>query len=965
MENNIEKIKSAVSLKYYLESTGYELKKAGSDCFTMPCPFCHHKDCFRVTPSKNLWKCFSCDTGGDLIEFHKNVNGCNTSQAILYICKLFDIDVDFQGGNSQGGNTYKRNQVGNNPHGGDQGAKTKHNDNNILTIAAKYYHETAKTCPGFQHFLNYRKFTPELAEYFHLGYADGNLNIHLKAKGFTPHQIVSSGLARENKDGSLYDYFKYQVIYPTFDNKTNDVIHLKGKGIDRYGKPTGKVWQTRNKANDFFFNWNNTPVPEQLYPGTGAPLYIVDGENDAIGLQRIGLTAWSTGGNISDKQFDVLQALLRSEQDIVLIPDNDTAGRKMIQKFQDKLNFWTLPDKVRELVTFTGNVKCLQVNDKYNDVDEAIRGLNLDIPPEKLPTALNQVTRPLIISPNLKACLQYYHKIIDEHEIKYSANTVGKIVYEYLSEAGSFFVIDEEVFYIYEGRQYQVSANLPFKSLIYQLANINYADKSAKVVWESIQAQCFYLAPHTEKGSWLHTDHASPDALTIYFNLCNKKNEVICISPDKIDKIMNGCNEKSIFLLNSPKTRTINYHDMNNQEMREALSLFFDLFFDNMACDIVWKIYIITLIINSILLNMVKAHGINKFTGHQGSGKTETAGMITALIYGENFVTVGSTASDYTDAALNPVTICDNLEIHNITPDRRDFLLCVATGITRQKRKSGTDTKNIYEKTITQIITTSIESFELPELIERAITIPFNKDHFNPYYLGAVSVENQIIKNRDAILSAIFHLVSKILVNFNDKKTAAYHYLEQNHRNHTKQRLNEHLSCMYIIMEEFINQVPRAKQIFNMHPRTILDEWIKEQDQENTEIMQETNIIVRYLNILADESFNNNLSEYRIINLEADQITGFPPKPFGTQDNTDIDDMPGNHDLRFEATTNQLLAIFDLAAKKYNIKQRFSSVRHLAVRIRNEAKIIESSGWSITPSRRIKGQNLFEISNMN
>ena len=47
----------------------------------------------------------------------------------------------------------------------------------------------------------------------------------------------------------------------------------------------------------------------------------------------------------------------------------------------------------------------------------------------------------------------------------------------------------------------------------------------------------------------------------------------------------------------------------------------------------------------------------------------------------------------------------------------------------------------------------------------------------------------------------------------------------------------------------------------------------------------------------------------------------------------------------------------------YNIKQRFSSARHLAVRIKNEINTINSAGWTIKKSRIIKGQNLFMISN--
>lgn len=960
-ENNIERIKQNIPLEYYLWQSGHDLKKTGN-CLTTICPLCKHKDCFRVTPAKNLWKCFSCDQGGDIIELHKQLHHMTLAETIFDLCRKFNIKTDHPGhppGKINDKTTHKKKTLeeffGNLPGiapvdpfdkaSGKASGKTSDTSSadpsgktsdTVLTLAATYYHRIADTAPGFQQFLKFRRFSRELATHFKLGYADGNLHRHLTEKGVSPGEMVASGLVRENKDGTLYDYFRYQVIFPTF--RENEVIHIKGKGIDRSGKPTKKVWQTSHKTQrDFFFNGQNLPE-------SGAPLFLVDGENDAVALEKINCTAWASGGNISEKQIERLQAALRAGWNIILLPDNDTAGRKMTQKLQNTLHFWTLPDTLRNLVEQgMGKVSCLRLAPDYNDIDEALRKM-----PET--TDIKQITSPRAISPDLSGCMKYYHKTIEEREIKYSANTVGRIVFEYLAGAGSFFVIDEDIFFIHNGNQYQVGNNLPFKALLYKLGNINYADKSSKIIWESIQARCFYTAPHTEHNGWLHTDHTNPAAPAVYYNLCNPKNELIRISPGKIDKIMNGSNSKAVFLRKSPKTRPITFQYCTDPEMTTGLGLFFDLFFNNMACDLIWKMYIISLIINSVFLNMVKAHGINKFTGHQGSGKTETAGMITALLYGQNFVTVGSTASDYTDAALNPVTICDNLEIHNITPDRRDFLLCVATGITRQKRKSGTDTKNIYEKTITQIITTSIESFELPELIERAITIPFAQEHFNPDYPGAITIENQIIANRDKILSAIFKLSSHILTDFNTKKAKAYKYLEKNHKQHTKKRLNEHLSCLFVIMEAFIAAVPRAKQMFSMPTEAILSEWIHDQDTENREIMQETNIIVRYLNILADESANDNLGEYRIHNLE--HHPGYAVDAVNTSE------------LKFEASTSQLLSIFDLVAKKYNIKQRFSSARHLAVRIRNEQSIIEAAGWKISLSRRIKGQNLFEISNM-
>ncbi|SMC69512.1 DNA primase, catalytic core [Desulfocicer vacuolatum DSM 3385] len=981
---NIQTIKQRIDLESYLSTMGLTLKKSGSDTKTCPCPLCNHKDCFRVTPSKQLWHCFSCDQGGDIIELHQIRHNLTKADAILDLSQSVGIPIARASSMNQQRDT-GRNLSGTPKSETGQNLR-KTSQENIFNEAMVYYRTTAKTSPGFKQFLHYRKFNPAAINKLGLGYADGNLHTHLKARGVTDQEMIESKLVRKNDNGSLYDYFRYQIIYPTM-GPTGDVIHLKGKGIDKTGRPTGKTWQLGNR--DSFFNWHQKPGGQILNSSPKKDtLYIVEGENDAVALDKINRTAWAMGGTLSQKQIDILkQTLSTGGFDVCVIPDNDSAGENLLKKIKSELMYYTLPDTLRLLIApQSQRITARYPATLYNDVDEAIR--KTDIPPdfsrqnkaplfgsatpatgEKPSTAvsssktitLESITRPAPLAPSLKTCLNLYRKTIEEQELKYSSNIVGHIVFELLMDIGDFFVIDEEILYIYQGNQYVVGSNLPFKSLMYQLSrgSINYADKQSKVIWESIQAQCYYKAPHTEHRGWIYTDAtagtigatATP---AIYYNLCNPKNEIIRITPGNIELLMNGCNDTSVFLQKSPKTRPIALIPMTDEEMSDGLQIFFDLFYDNMACDISWKIYILSFIVNSLFLNMAKAHGINKFTGHQGSGKTETAGMITALLYGQNFVTVGSTASDYTDAALNPVTICDNLEIHNITPDRRDFLLCVATGITRQKRKSGTDSANIYEKTVTQIITTSIESFEFPELIERAVTIPFDQEFFNQRYPGSMIIENSIIGNRDKILSAIFRLSTHILNNYQTKKEKIYRYLEKNHPKHSKRRLNEHLACMAVITDELKQRTPGLKQIFDMSVQDIVAEWINQQDKENTEIMFETNIIVRYLNLLAQESANGLLDEYHVVNLNA-VADGLPEHP------TDNNNSTGN--LTMELTTSELLSAFELLAKKYNIRQRFSSVRHLAVRIRNELSVIEAAQWRIRQTRRVKGQNLFEISN--
>lgn len=71
-QEKIEAIKQGVDLVGLIRSRGIALKKNGKG-YKGLCPF-HADDktpSLSVTPSKNLWQCFGCGKGGDVIEFVK------------------------------------------------------------------------------------------------------------------------------------------------------------------------------------------------------------------------------------------------------------------------------------------------------------------------------------------------------------------------------------------------------------------------------------------------------------------------------------------------------------------------------------------------------------------------------------------------------------------------------------------------------------------------------------------------------------------------------------------------------------------------------------------------------------------------------------------------------------------------------------------------------------------------------
>ncbi|MBU4357618.1 MAG: hypothetical protein KJ822_20065 [Proteobacteria bacterium] len=82
-QEKIEAIKQGVDLASLIRSRGIALKKNGKG-YKGLCPF--HEDnktpSLSVTPSKNLWQCFGCGKGGDVIEFVKLHDRVSFAEAV-------------------------------------------------------------------------------------------------------------------------------------------------------------------------------------------------------------------------------------------------------------------------------------------------------------------------------------------------------------------------------------------------------------------------------------------------------------------------------------------------------------------------------------------------------------------------------------------------------------------------------------------------------------------------------------------------------------------------------------------------------------------------------------------------------------------------------------------------------------------------------------------------------------------
>jgi hypothetical protein len=873
--NDSDNIKTQIPLAKYLTDSGHIVKKHGSAGGVSPCPMCGHKDCFRFDPDTNLYKCFSCESAGSVIDLHMALSGLDFLQSIKFLARQYKISMS--AGSSKG------SPPAANP------AET-----------ALAYYQTLRKNEAFNRFLKHRNFSMADAEKFSLGYADGNLHLHgkkhLKA-------LEKAGLVRRNKNGSAYDLFKNMIVYPYFRNGV--CVHLKGKEIKPDGSPTGRTWQMPGKR----------PVYNGDATAENGVLYLAEGENDVIALSRIGITARGLGGKPDEA---IISSVLQDakKHDTVLAFDNDDAGELLTQQFENLLEKYRYPEIIRSLQNISNS--CTRAKYRGADPDEAVR----------IGGGFRMKKNP----PPLKECLTAYYRCLAEDDSP-DTNIIGGIIYEWLDAKGKFFVNKNCCYLIYSKKQYEVGGNLPFRALIYNLAGINYAKKNAKEIWEALMTRIYNYAVHSDNAGWIYTDYRQP---LIGFNL--QDGNIAMLRPGKVSIQPNGANEFNIFLPDSPKTSEIGYTD--STDPRQAVDRLLKLT-RLTACAPEWQNYIAALCLNIIFTGKTRARGINRFSGNQGSGKTEAAGMLTTLMYGESFVTNSSTASDYSDAALNPLTILDNLELRNLTDDRQDFLLTTATGIIRQKRKSGTESANTYERAETHIITTSIEGFEIPELVQRTIDIPFASKYFSADYPGSITIEQDIRNARNEILSGLLKIAADIIGDFDERRQYWLSIIRENRPVHARSRLNEFIASQAVCLEILIRYSTdiTADECADRTEK-ILMEWIEQQEENEAETTLDTNPILLLLDAMYHEWQKDNMENYNI-------------RPFYVYSN--------GADFLLDCTMQELFVTFGLVGRFLSVPMPYKSPRHISVRIRNERSVLEKGGWQIDKKKIVNGRQIYSF----
>jgi DNA primase len=278
------------------------------------CPFHSEKSpSFTVTPEKQIYRCFGCNVGGNLIRFVMEIEGLSFSEAITKLAEEADIPI-----------TWEEASEEQNEQQQEKATLLKAYD-----FAAKLYHyilgntEQGKVAKGY---LASRGISDKLIDTFQIGYAPAmwdTLVQQLVKREFDLTLMEKGGLISAKHEGTGYvDKFRERIMFPICD--------AAGKVIAFGGRSMGDAQpKYLNSPESTLFNKSRTMYNLHLARPNMRKLQqavLFEGYVDVIKAWEAGINnGVATMGTALTKEHAAL--LNRNADQIVVCYDGDNAGQ--------------------------------------------------------------------------------------------------------------------------------------------------------------------------------------------------------------------------------------------------------------------------------------------------------------------------------------------------------------------------------------------------------------------------------------------------------------------------------------------------------------------------------------------------------------------------------------------------------------------------------------------------------------
>lgn len=288
------------------------LKKAGH-YWKGQCPFHSEKTAsFTVSPHRDIFYCFGCHAGGDVIAFISQVEHCTQIEAAKILADKFNIEVP---------ETLSKDF--------DKNPDIKKRYFALCELVAQWCHEQLKKNATTGAYLAQRNLDEKTINQFMVGYFPGTAkSIAALTKFVGTHQfllqdLLEAGIVQEGKHN--FSPFEERIIFPI----TNHLGNYCGFGGRIFKADDERSKYYNSKENDYFHKgsilFGLDKAKKEIQKKEAA--FLVEGYTDCLAMVQAGYSnTVATLGTACTVEH--LKALSHHAHTLLVLYDADAAGRQ-------------------------------------------------------------------------------------------------------------------------------------------------------------------------------------------------------------------------------------------------------------------------------------------------------------------------------------------------------------------------------------------------------------------------------------------------------------------------------------------------------------------------------------------------------------------------------------------------------------------------------------------------------------
>ena len=293
------------------------LKKSGANYWGL-CPFHNDKKpSMSVSPSRGIFKCFSCGAGGDALSFLVKIQNREYKDVILELAEKYGIELPTKYHSSTDSKNQKKEMI------------------KACQKAAKFYNVELRSASDANKAMTYlrgRDITDEIIDKFTLGWAPNKYDTLYKElkKEFKDEILEKAGLILKSNSGGWIDRFRNRIIIP-IQNENGEYVAFGARAVDEGQNP-----KYLNSSDSLIYNKSKilfglNSAQDAIKSEDG--VIIMEGYFDVISAQAHGVenAVASCGTALTPDHVKLLSRYTKSRR-IFLSFDTDSAGINATKK---------------------------------------------------------------------------------------------------------------------------------------------------------------------------------------------------------------------------------------------------------------------------------------------------------------------------------------------------------------------------------------------------------------------------------------------------------------------------------------------------------------------------------------------------------------------------------------------------------------------------------------------------------